>query len=360
MKKKILYFSLLMLIIISTTGCIKFNSTMTIRKDKSLDFSIIYAMDSAYLGDNELLTSENKSDLEKKGFQVSNYEEGSMKGFNIKRNIKNIDFISSDKDTTYNLSGLVDNSEDNKYVFKVKKGLFKNKYTADFKFDTSNSINDTETDIDSDFSNGDTSIEYDNNDMPDLSNLSNMNMDLSFKVNLPYPAKENNATNSTNNNKELTWNLTSNNQENIKFEFELYNMTTIYITIGIFAIIIIFIIVIIIKNKKNNSNVKNLEKQPLDTNLSSTNMTQPNNSNEQFIQTQFQPANNSQQQINENQNISNSANSFTIPEPTIISENKHPQQPKTTSSNIPQGFIIPEPTMTKENSQNQNNSNNSQ
>ena len=107
-KKNIKLTALLTLLVISLTGCVKFNSTMEIKKDKSMDYKIIYAFDKSLFGDQEILTSNDKKELENKGFTVSNYVDGNMKGFKVSKNIKNIDDVSSTNDATYDLSGLLD------------------------------------------------------------------------------------------------------------------------------------------------------------------------------------------------------------------------------------------------------------
>ena len=76
------------------------------------------------------------------------------------------------------------------------------------------------------------------------------NMDMSFNVNLPYAAIKNNATSTKDKDRSLTWSLTTQNQENIEFEFELYNTTNIILLV-LFAIVVIAgIVVIILKSGK--------------------------------------------------------------------------------------------------------------
>ncbi|MBR2678614.1 MAG: hypothetical protein IKE63_04275 [Bacilli bacterium] len=269
------------------TGCVKFNANMDIKKDKSMDFSIIYAFDTSVFGEQEMLKDEDKKNLEKQGFTVKDYSQNTMKGFSISRNVKNIDFISSDKSTKYDLSGLLENKSKNNYIFEVKKGLLKNTYKAKLEFDASDSdlnnstgsgtLNDSlgETDDDSfdidddddfDVEDDDATIDDDtdstvgSNSMNDLDlSKMNANMDLSFNVKLPYPAKSSNATTKNNDGKELAWNLSSNNGENIEFGFELYNMTNIYIGVGIIVLLIIALVIFIIKKGKNKKVTNNTD-----------------------------------------------------------------------------------------------------
>ena len=87
------------------------------------------------------------------------------------------------------------------------------------------------------------------------------NMDMSFTVKLPYSAKSNNATKTANDNKELTWNLSSELSDGIHFEFELYNMMVIYIACGVgFLIVLVLIIIVISKiNKNKKSSATSIE-----------------------------------------------------------------------------------------------------
>ena len=262
MKKNIKFTILLILLVISLTGCVKFNSTMEIKKDKSMDYKIIYAFDKSLFGDQEILTNDDKKELENKGFTVSNYVDGNMKGFKVSKNIKNIDDVSSTNDATYDLSGLLDSNKSESKVFKVKKGFLKNTYTASFKFDSSdsdlNNSTSNDTTIDNDFTIDDNNTTTDSDF--DFSNI-NTNMDLSFNVKLPYKAISSNATTKKNDDKELSWNLSSTGEDKIEFSFALYNMTNIYICGGVIVLLIIIVIVSILnkgkKNKVSNKDATN-------------------------------------------------------------------------------------------------------
>ena len=263
--KKIKYILLLCTLTFLLTGCVKYNANMDIKKDKSMDFSIIYAFDSSLFEDQKLLEDKDKKELEDRGFTVTDYSQDKMKGFTISKKIKNIDDVSSTYDSEYSISGILDDKSENAYIFKVKKGLIKNTYTAKFKFDASDSdlnnpTDDSSSDLDSD---SDFSFDYDSDsssfdsesDLSDMDFSSMMsNMDLSFNVTLPYSAKSNNASTVNNDGKKLSWNLSSNQVEFIEFEFELYNMTVIYAGVGAIVLILVIIIFIFSNNKNNNSN----------------------------------------------------------------------------------------------------------
>lgn len=278
MKKKIMYIMSLAIMLLTITGCVKFNANMEIKKDKSMDFSVLYAFDSSYFGDQELMDTDNKKELEEKGFIVADYKEGNYKGFTISKKVKNIDQVSAEENIEYSISGIFD-EEKNTPLFKVKKGFLKNTYFANFNFDTSDSDlnmdmnNDSNNEINSNWewdteeSDSDTndysSTDITNNSDMDFSQISNSlsNMDLSFNIKLPYGANRSNATSTNNDNRELTWTLASNENENIEFEFEVYNLLNIILVAGgvIVLFIVLITIIIINKRKKTKEQIKQTE-----------------------------------------------------------------------------------------------------
>ena len=137
--KRVKYLLLVCMMGLLLTGCVKYNVNMDIKKDKSMEFSIIYAVDTSIFGDdNDSITEDQISELKEQGFSVTEYSEGNMKGYSLTKKIKNIDEVSSSGDVSYSLSGLLDSSND-VYMFKVKKGFLKNTYIAEFNFDSNDS-----------------------------------------------------------------------------------------------------------------------------------------------------------------------------------------------------------------------------
>lgn len=309
--KKVFRVLILVCLTISLTGCVKVNVNMDIKKDKSMDFAMIMALDSSYFDDSQMSDmSVSKEDLEeykKNGFSVEDYTEGSMKGYRIYKHIKNIDEVSSTEDVVFDLEKQSSDSP----MFKVEKGLFKNKYIAviseldtsdlESSFEDDMNFNDNSGDYGSNndydtnyggYNGGNTnyfddnfnqdnldSLDWDNSkdnsyvsdflrnsnsygsgngNMDGFSQMTDLmmkSMDISFVVNLPYKSKSNNATSVNNDGKELKWNLADESLENISFEFELYNMINIYLTIAIVVVFLLLIVMIILKQKKKGSPV---------------------------------------------------------------------------------------------------------
>ena len=295
--KKIRNLVILLVTTLLLTGCMKYNVNMDIKKDKSMDFKIVYALDTSTLGEKANFSDEDLKKMKEQGFEVSEYSDGTMKGVTLTKKIKNIDDVSSADGTEYSLSGILNNG--NSKMFKVKKGLFKNKYIAKFDFDSSDSglsnENNTFTEEDDRDEDATTDLEDDENtidqeekdddvdsdddtEVADINIGNNINsedyskmmknMDLSFTVTLPYKAISNNATTVKNDGKELVWNLASiNNKKSIEFEFELdrFQIAPIIIVIAsilgsLFVIALIVTIIMAVQGgKKKNKPVTTTE-----------------------------------------------------------------------------------------------------
>ena len=222
MKRKILGLFVVLIMICSLTGCIKYNATMEIRNNKSMTFSIIYGMANSVMGmtdsqDNEIMSDEEKKSLINQGFTINDYKDDNYTGYIISKEYSNIDDISSDIDSEYSLSNMFEETTNSK-LFKVEKGTKKNTYYANFKFDSSD---DEEIKSSDEITDNDGN----SNDLSNLGNTLESQFDLKFMVKLPYAAISSNATEKSEDGKQLTWKLTTGKNENIQFQFELENST---------------------------------------------------------------------------------------------------------------------------------------
>ena len=270
----------LMLIVFMMSGCVKANIDMSINKDKSMKLSVTSAVDQSLLqqyGSEGLMDEETKNEAENNGFKVDEYSDGSMKGYTLSKEFKNIDDISSDKKVNFDLEKLM--NEENAQIFTVKQGFFKNTYTVTMENNTSSELESQMDFGDSTTYGQDNSMDFSSN--IDLSSISS-NMDMKFNVTLPYKAIKSNATSTENDGKKLVWDLMNQNLQNIEFQFELYNMNNVYLTAGIVGAIIIIIVIVIISKKRkpkapvgtpvkvNDSNVENINQNIAPT-VSATN-----------------------------------------------------------------------------------------
>ena len=269
MRNKIKYVMVFMGLLLMT-GCVKYDATMDIKKDKSMGFIITYALDSSIFGDESILKDEDITKLKEEGFTVKDYSDNNMKGYTLSKSISNIDNVSTSNSNEYDLTGML-GSDNNNYIFKVDKGIFKNKYTAIMKFDSkeeeSNLPSDdqdlidvtNEEEVAEDTTEEDSDIAlFDDSTNTDFSSLYD-SISLTFNVKLPYSAISNNATKTEEYNRVLTWNLKYNDTESIEFVFELYNFTNVYIGLGILLVLLILIIIlasITTKKRKDLAPVK--------------------------------------------------------------------------------------------------------
>ena len=330
MKKNFKTFKLLLiaLMLMLSSGCVKYNVTMDIKKDKSMDFNMIAAFDESLAENGEMNINEAKDEVKNKYCSVSDYNESNMKGINVSCKFPNIDELSSETTVKEADFESIMDDKDSK-LFTLKKGFFKNTYT--FKLDSSSSsdlLGDKEDDdsydyreeddydYDSDYDDYDydsdlydDSDDSDNTDF-DMSALSSM--DLKFEIKLPYKAISSNATSKEDNEKHLTWDLmkmAQSEDENsvVELTFALYNTSNIAIVaVIVIALIAIGVIFFMKKKKKNVTGVTNMN--------TNNGMANPTNGPQDMFGNNF-PINNTgvtvmPTETNNNMNNVNSVNSM--------------------------------------------------
>ena len=257
----------LMLVAFMMSGCMKFNMNMDINSDKSMNLELIVAFANEMMGSSNETNMDNSEiqKLKDNGFNVEEYSDDTMTGYTISTKINNIDDVSTEKDTMFNLNDIF-NGEKLSDIFTVKKGFLKNTYIVKIGEEESTDMtNEIEDDLNSTYSD-DSLLATDDADLSMLLN----SMDINFTINLPYKAISSNATDTENNGKTLVWQPTSasNSSSNIEFSFELYNMTNIYLMVGIVILIIVIIIILVVKHcKKTKSNKSSLNSQKNDSTL---------------------------------------------------------------------------------------------
>ena len=265
----------LMLVAFMMSGCMKFNMNMDINSDKSMNLELIVAFANEMMGSSNETNMDNSEiqKLKDNGFNVEEYSDDTMTGYTISTKINNIDDVSTEKDTMFNLNDIF-NGEKLSDIFTVKKGFLKNTYIVKIGEEESTDMtNEIEDDLNSTYSD-DSLLATDDADLSMLLN----SMDINFTINLPYKAISSNATNTENDGKTLVWQPTSasNSSSNIEFSFELYNMTNIYLMVGIVILIIVIIIILIVKHcKKTKSNKASLNAQKNEPTLNNENAVTP-------------------------------------------------------------------------------------
>ena len=323
------------------TGCVKLNMNMDIKNDKSMDLSILYAVDTTVLGEEELLKEEDIAEYKDAGFEVKDYSEGNYKGITLKKHVKNIDKISKTTGTvSFNIMGSSNDEDDS--MFTVKKGFFKNVYTLKMESDSTgemtNGIDDSdgrkalEDEDDTllgDYPSDDSLLDdysddgYTFDDVDYTQYLSQM--DLSLVVNLPNKPISHNATNVSNDGKSLTWNLAT-QQEDVELTFALYNLSNIFVCVIGIVVVVVGVVIVIAKSGKNkngsNNQVINNEQN---ANMNNTNEVNNTNNEQNANMNNSNEVNNTNNEVREeiqpvtnNEVVNNGVN--TIPNETVNNE----------------------------------------
>ncbi len=140
MKDKFRKLLCIFLILISLTGCVKYDATMTINKDRSMSYGFIYAVDKK-LAPKPLLTDDIINRYQEAGYHVSNYDDGNYVGYRFNVVIGDIDSVSSLNGEEFDLL-YIDPDDTASFNKNNKPTLFKKKvdydgsiYTANFAFD---------------------------------------------------------------------------------------------------------------------------------------------------------------------------------------------------------------------------------
>lgn len=227
------------------TGCtMRMEYGMDIRKDKSMDFNVVVAMDEELL--NAMISSENGGDgsetftdeeqwayleeglkneegednPEEHGFTSSRYEQDGFKGIKYTKKINNIDDISGDKaDFTFE-----DFAEVSDKIVFTKKG---NVYQLDVKY-------------------------TDSEETSELENY-NVGMEINYTMTLPEKPIKHNATKVSEDGKTLTWNLLSSDTKNIQVDFMLRQQPNFVLIGGIvLALLLLIVFFFTRRNTKKN------------------------------------------------------------------------------------------------------------
>ncbi len=240
--KKICILIIMIITAFLATRCIKSEAVMTVNKNKSMDFTVTYALDNKLVDLAELNNAYNirnmfgivvdDHNLTQKGYTVTDYKDDNYTGIKASKHIYNIDAVSSDKETVIVLNDFFNLDFDDSLFFTVKKGLLKNTYTANFIYDLTGNTN-----------------YYLDNSIIDASKLSSAGPEIIYEVNLPYKPLSSNAQIKSEDGKQLKWNATYNEVANIKFSFQLANAINIFILI--FNAFLIASVVLLSIYKKN-------------------------------------------------------------------------------------------------------------
>lgn len=191
----------ILILLLLTTGCVKYDLDMSLKSDKSITITLIDAIEKSYYSEDMYTSSfENYENL---GFIVEKYSDEQYQGLKIKKNYESIDEISSIDCGTIELTTLLENTTNEYKIFNVKKEGTQNTYTANFIYDLKEEST-TET----------TSEEIDYSQYSD-------SMVFRYTISLPKNVTilKENADEKTNDNYTLIWNMKYGEEKNISFSF---------------------------------------------------------------------------------------------------------------------------------------------
>ena len=255
------YLIIILSSVLLVTGCVRQNINMEINNDKSMNLSVILAVDTEFF--NEEDGNVNFSDYKELGLSSEEYIDGTFKGYRYTKKIDSIDKISKSGDVTYELSKLFEEKLEDSTLFSTTSNLFGSNYKAKFTYnsDSLNDMNQTEDGSVDDSLDADVDIDTDTDMDTENMDISNYltNFDLKYVITLPSKSISNNATTVSEDGRTLTWDLTKSDVSNIEFEFEIKNNIILYAIIGGAALILIIVIAIVINLIKKNKKNKNVE-----------------------------------------------------------------------------------------------------
>ena len=265
MKKYIKLFLAVITTLVLSTGCVKYESTMTINKDFSLKYATIVGYKKADIisagGDidstkqEQQLDEDEKKEYTKLGINVDEYDDDEIIGMKLVKKFDSIDDLTNEIDTSCELD-LYNKKVENQYCFKRTKGFFFDKYQAKISTEAFKSLS---------------SAEPGSEDNEELTNSINAAMkSATIRFILKSDVKIDNANATTIEDNTYTWDFMKDDKlEYIEFEVTRPNYLVIGISIAAGILILILLIGIIggfiLKNKENK------KKQDIQDNLTTIN-----------------------------------------------------------------------------------------
>ncbi|MBO7403190.1 MAG: hypothetical protein J6U10_09400 [Lachnospiraceae bacterium] len=239
--------AILLVSMLCLTGCMRYNVTITVKRNGKIDISMLMAMMTTEgMGDiGQGLTEEDKQQFVEKGWDVEEYNKDNYYGFLMSKKDITPEEVSESVDSSQNT---VQGSSSG-FSF-TKEGL---KYVIDWKMNSSKPS------------------EEGSSESADLSQYANYfklyNGFVTLTVNLPIKPVNSNATTVSNNGKTLEWDLLAMDKDSsIHLEFMLINIWLIVLIVvaALIGIALIVIAIVLIVKRSKRSKVPVVHMQPLD------------------------------------------------------------------------------------------------
>lgn len=242
--KRILLFIILILLIMSLSGCVDANFHLTVNKDGSgdLDYKMLFdpmVLGLAAQGENTTQDpiKQMQDDATKSGFVVTNLNENGKTGFEAKKHIQNLS--DSIKQGSLFGSSNMDKSFRPGDGLTIQKGLFKTIYKLNSDLDMSSMNSDPNADA----------------QQKAMTQAMLRSMQFNFAITLPVKATSDNASKTEDNGKTLIWNLVPGQHNQVTFKAEELNITNIILVSAGGVLILAIIIGLVIKIRSNKKNI---------------------------------------------------------------------------------------------------------
>lgn len=218
MKKTIGLIIVLILTLITLTGCAEINYEVQVNKDGSGEISYIYGISKEVLGNFNIsadeIVSSMKEQAEESSYTVEAYEDEKIAGFKANKHIEDLNKDFSLQEAFG--EEYVKDTEDN--GIKIEENFWFTKYYQNAQLDLT-SVGESE-----------------------------QNITMIYQVKLPVKSKTNNASEVLDNGKTLKWNLTGGEVNKIEFVAKEIDALPVAI-IGIVIIATVAVVIIILKKK---------------------------------------------------------------------------------------------------------------
>lgn len=224
MKKTIGLIVLLIVTLITLTGCAQLKYEVEIKPNGTGEISYVYGISKTTLDTFNVsvddFVDEMKEQAEESNYQVETYEDEEIAGFRASKHIEDFNKEFSLQEAFG--EEYVKDTEEN--GIKVKKGLFATKYSQTAELDLS-TISEEERNY----------------------------VTMSYQIKLPTKVTSTNADELSEDEKTLTWNLTAGEINKIEFNASSVNALPVILLVVIVAIAIALIIIL---KKKHTTNKK--------------------------------------------------------------------------------------------------------
>lgn len=224
MKKTIGLIVLLVLMLVTLTGCAQLNYEVEIKSNGTGEISYVYGISKKILSSLNVsvddFVNEMKEQAEESNYQVETYEDDEIAGFKANKHIEDFNEEFSLQEAFG--EEYVKDTEEN--GIKVKKSLFTTKYSQTAELDLST-----------------------------ISEEERSYVTMSYQIKLPTKVTSTNADELSEDEKTLTWNLTAGEINKIEFNASSVNTLPVILLVVIVAIAIALIIIL---KKKHTTNKK--------------------------------------------------------------------------------------------------------